>query len=69
MAGCAPDMRIRVSKLRRLASEFRRISKEYAALDQILAERLRALILDLEQEAAELEDATRRPDIDDSSRR
>ena len=69
MAGCAPDMRTRVATLRRFASEFRRISKEYATLDQILAERLRALIVDLEQEAADLEDSTRHPDIDDSSRR
>ena len=67
MAGRVPDKPARIATLRRFASEFRRISKEYAVLDEILAERLRQLVGELEQEATDLEEGdSRRAHPDDS---
>jgi hypothetical protein len=47
--------RRRIIKLRRLSQEFRRIAEEYGAVDHKLAERLREVIRELEEEAAALE--------------
>jgi hypothetical protein len=56
-AHCAAtsDQQKRITRLRELAREFRRILKECTVFDGRLPEKLRAVIADLEEEADRLE--------------